>query len=592
MSEKEGKSPQAGSKPVGAAPTAAPASTVAKPPPPPPGKTPPKNPGFVTCTIDGKEVVAKPDTNMIEAALSVGSDIPYYCYHPRLTIAANCRMCLVEVSSSPKLVPACQTPLSEGLVVKTQSGTVKDSQRSVLEFILLNHPVDCAICDQAGECKLQDYYARYDFQPSRLGGPKVLKSKRKVLGPLVVLDQERCILCTRCVRFMNEVPHEPQLGMFGRGSRERIDVFPGAELDSNYSGNTVDICPVGALLNRDFRFRARAWFLSTAASICTGCSRGCNIFVDFFGQETYRYRPRVNEEVNKSWMCDRGRLSYKYVNRERVLTAQLERGADAREATRQEAVELAARKLKAVSHRPELAVVASPVASNEDLLACLALAKEALGAATVYVWGRPDGAGDRLLMTPDKNPNRTGLTWIAQGLGLALRSLPQLIEDLEKGSIRALYAIGADAPTDSAALLAGLRRCELVVMQATNHSPVTQLADVLLPSSTHVEDEGSFANLDGIIQRFRRAYPPVGDSQPHWAWASQLSGQLGLTTMHISAREVFRDLAPRVKQLSAFDWDGAAPMAKAVSGLSPPPAGADGRPPGYREWGVPRVKGI
>jgi len=592
VSEKEGKSPQAGSKPVGAAPTAAPASTVAKPPPPPPGKTPPKNPGFVTCTIDGKEVVAKPDTNMIEAALSVGSDIPYYCYHPRLTIAANCRMCLVEVSSSPKLVPACQTPLSEGLVVKTQSGTVKDSQRSVLEFILLNHPVDCAICDQAGECKLQDYYARYDFQPSRLGGPKVLKSKRKVLGPLVVLDQERCILCTRCVRFMNEVPHEPQLGMFGRGSRERIDVFPGAELDSNYSGNTVDICPVGALLNRDFRFRARAWFLSTAASICTGCSRGCNIFVDFFGQETYRYRPRVNEEVNKSWMCDRGRLSYKYVNRERVLTAQLERGADAREATRQEAVELAARKLKAVSHRPELAVVASPVASNEDLLACLALAKEALGAATVYVWGRPDGAGDRLLMTPDKNPNRTGLTWIAQGLGLALRSLPQLIEDLEKGSIRALYAIGADAPTDSAALLAGLRRCELVVMQATNHSPVTQLADVLLPSSTHVEDEGSFANLDGIIQRFRRAYPPVGDSQPHWAWASQLSGQLGLTTMHISAREVFRDLAPRVKQLSAFDWDGAAPMAKAVSGLSPPPAGADGRPPGYREWGVPRVKGI
>jgi len=592
VSEKESKSPLAGGKPAGAAPAAAPASTVAKPPPPPPGKTPPKNPGFVTCTIDGKEVVAKPDTNMIEAALSVGSDIPYYCYHPRLSIAANCRMCLVEVSSSPKLVPACQTPLSEGLVVKTQSGTVKDSQRSVLEFILLNHPVDCAICDRAGECKLQDYYARYDFQPSRLGGPKVLKSKRKVLGPLVVLDQERCILCTRCVRFMNEVAHEPQLGMFGRGSGERIDVFPGAELDSNYSGNTVDICPVGALLDRDFRFRARAWFLSTAASICTGCSRGCNTFVDFFGQETYRYRPRVNEEVNQSWMCDQGRLSYKYVNRDRVLTAQLGRGSDAREASRQEAVELAARRLKAFSKGPQLAVVASPVASNEDLLACLSLAKEALGAAAVYVWGRPDGAGDRLLMTPDKNPNRTGLRWIAQGLGLALRTLPQLIEGLENASIRALYAIGADAPADSTPLLAALKRCELVVMQATNHNPLTPLADVLLPASTHVEDEGSFANVDGIIQRFRRAYPPVGDSQPHWAWASQLSGQFGLTSMYASAREVFRDLAPRVKEFSAFDWDGAAHMAKGVRGLSPPPAGADGRPPGYREWGVPRVKGI
>ncbi|HXN41788.1 MAG TPA: 2Fe-2S iron-sulfur cluster-binding protein, partial [Myxococcaceae bacterium] len=275
---------------------------------------------------------------MIEAARQAGADIPYYCYHPRLSIAANCRMCLVEVSSSPKLVPACQTPLSEGLAVKTNTGVVKDSQRSVLEFILLNHPVDCAICDQAGECKLQDYYARYDFMPARAGGPKILKEKRKVLGPMVVLDQERCILCTRCVRFMSEVPQEPQLGMFGRGSAERIDVFPGSALDSNYSGNTVDICPVGALLNRDFRFRARSWFLSEAPSVCTGCSRGCSIFVDFFGEETHRYRPRENEQVNKSWMCDQGRLSYKYVNKDRLLTPQLGKGGDSREATRAEAL--------------------------------------------------------------------------------------------------------------------------------------------------------------------------------------------------------------------------------------------------------------
>ncbi|HEX8820540.1 MAG TPA: 2Fe-2S iron-sulfur cluster-binding protein, partial [Archangium sp.] len=275
-------------------PPAAHSGPTGTPPPPaakPAGPPPPKNPGFVTCTIDGKEVVVKPGTNMVEAARMVGSDIPYFCYHPRLSIAANCRMCMVEASNAPKLVPGCQTPLVEGQVIKTNTPKVKEQQRAVMEFLLLNHPVDCSICDQAGECKLQDYYMRYDYRPSRLEGGKVMKNKRKVLGPRVVLDQERCIICTRCVRFMNEIPKEPQLGVFGRGSHERIDVFPGNELNSNYSLNTVDICPVGALLSRDYRFRARSWFLSATPSVCTGCSRGCNTFADWMGQETYRYRP-------------------------------------------------------------------------------------------------------------------------------------------------------------------------------------------------------------------------------------------------------------------------------------------------------------
>ena len=210
-------------------------------------------------TVDGKELVAKPGENMIDAAKKVGSDIPYYCYHHRLSIAANCRMCLVEVSNSPKLVPACQTPMAEGMVIHTSSPRVQEMQRAVMEFLLLNHPVDCAICDQAGECKLEDYYQRHDYRSSRLEGEKLMRAKRKVLGPTVVLDQERCVQCTRCVRFMAEVAREPQLGMFGRGSAEYIDTFPGKQLDSNYSGNTVDICPVGALLNRDC-FRAGAGF--------------------------------------------------------------------------------------------------------------------------------------------------------------------------------------------------------------------------------------------------------------------------------------------------------------------------------------------
>src|SRR5512141_584882 len=243
-----------------APPTAAPP----KPPPGPPAPPPPKNPGFVTATIDGREVVVKPGTTVIEAAKSLGIEIPYYCYHKRLSIAANCRMCLVEMSNAPmgKLMPACQMPVAEGITIKTDTPRVQDQQRATLEFLLLNHPVDCAICDQAGECKLQDYYMKFDQQPSRLDVPKVVKGKRIFLGPLVTLDQERCILCTRCVRFMREVAKDPQLGVAERGAESCIETAPGQPLDNKYSGNVVDICPVGALTSTDFRFRGRVWFMS------------------------------------------------------------------------------------------------------------------------------------------------------------------------------------------------------------------------------------------------------------------------------------------------------------------------------------------
>ena len=303
-----------------------------KPPPGPPAPPPPKNPGFVTATIDGQEVVVKPGMTVIEAAKSVGIEIPYYCYHKRLSVAANCRMCLVEMSNAPggKLMPACQMTVSEGVAVKTDTAKVKDQQRAVLEFLLLNHPVDCPICDQAGECKLQDYYMGFDRQPSRLDIPKVTKGKRVQLGPTVTLDQERCILCTRCVRFMREIAENPQLGVAQRGNESFITTFPGVPLDDPYAGNVVDICPVGALTSTDFRFRGRVWFMSAAASVCTGCARGCNTFLDYLNDVTYRYRPRENDAVNQEWMCDQGRTSYKYLNADRVLVAREGRGAQAR----------------------------------------------------------------------------------------------------------------------------------------------------------------------------------------------------------------------------------------------------------------------
>jgi len=557
------------------------------PPPAPaaPAKPQPKNPGFVTFTVDGKEVVAKPGTNMMEAVKQVGVEIPYYCYHPRLSVAANCRMCMVEVSNAPKLVPACQTPIAEGVAVKTNTAKVAAQQKAVMEFLLLEHPVDCSICDQAGECKLQDYYMRYDFKPSRLTGEKVMKNKRKELGPEVVLDQERCVMCTRCVRFMKEVAEEPQLGVFGRGKHEVIDTFPGQKLDSNYSVNTVDVCPVGALTHKDFRFRARSWFLSAAPSVCTGCSRGCNTWADFFGQDTYRYRPRENEAVNQSWMCNDGRHTYKALNQERVLKNSSGRGAEALVLSAQEAVGAVAAKLKLA---PAVAFLASPTESNESLLAAFAFAKDALKAKAVYVGGRADGEGDDFLLRADKNPNRKGLEAIARAFGLEVKPFAELDKAVSSGKVDALFAVGAEVPVSAAEFAKKAAKLPLFVVLAQNGSPVTAEATHLLGTVSHVEDEGTFTQGDGFTQRFRRAYPARGEAQPVWKWISALRGALGLEGSYGSSREAWKAHAQLVPEFKEFNWDRMAPIAqrRPGTGINPLPTGSDGRPAGFREFNV------
>jgi NADH-quinone oxidoreductase subunit G len=476
---------------------------------------------------------------------------------------------------------------------------VKEQQRSVMEFLLLNHPVDCAICDQAGECKLQDYYMRHDHKPSRLermsgegtSGMKVLRAKRKILGPTVVIDQERCILCTRCVRFMDEVAKEPQLGVFNRGSHEVIDVHPKfGGLTSNYSGNTVDICPVGALLNRDFRFRARVWFLSAAPTVCTGCARGCSVSADFMGQDVYRYRPRENEAINKSWMCDQGRLTYKAFHHSRLLMPVIGRNADAREATNSEAVKYAAMKLKPLAGSVAFAV--APTVSNEDLLSSFAFARDVLQAKSVYVTGRASGAADQLLMMADKNPNRKGLEWIAKGFGLAVKSFADFTAALDKNEIKALYMVGSDVPEDAEVFAKRLGSIEVLVVAAMHESPVTGAAHVQLPASSHVEDEGTFTQEAGITQRVRRAFPPRGEAWPTWKWAAELSRESGTAVAYASSREVFKTLAGTVAELKDFEWDKQTPMNLKNQGISTIPASADGRPPGWREQGVPRIRGI
>jgi NADH-quinone oxidoreductase subunit G len=561
------------------APAAAPPKPAGPPAPPPP-----KNPGFVTATVDGREVVVKPGTTVIEAAKSVGVEIPYYCYHKRLSIAANCRMCLVEMSNAPmgKLMPACQMPVAEGVTVKTDTPRVKDQQRAVLEFLLLNHPVDCSICDQAGECKLQDYYMKFDRQPSRLDHRKVQKGKRVQLGPAVVLDQERCILCTRCVRFMREVAKAPQLGVAERGNESFITTFPGQPLDSPYAGNVVDICPVGALTSADFRFRGRVWFMSSARSICTGCARGCNTFLDYLNDVTYRYRPRENDAVNQEWMCDHGRLTYKGLNQGRVLAAREGRGPQGAAVARAAAVEKAARALERHAKAGTLGVLLSPVASLEDLLAAATVAKDALGVREVFVGGRPDGWHDDFLKRADENPDRKGLELVAQALGLAVRPFADLGTEVSGGKIRGVWAVGAETPDPVATVR--IQGAEDLVVQATNDGPLAQHATILLPAAPHSEADGTFVNFEGRAQRFELAYFPRGEARPHWSLAQDLGKELGLGQRFANAREVFAALGPRLgAALGEFRWD-ALPSTGKRFGLVPLAAGTvDGRLAGNRD---------
>jgi NADH-quinone oxidoreductase subunit G len=562
-------------------------AAAAKPPPPPgpPAPPPPRNPGMVTAVLDGREVVVKPGTTVIEAAQALGIDVPYYCWHKRLSVAANCRMCLVEMSNAPggKLMPGCQAPLSEGVVVKTDTPRVKDQQRATLEFLLLNHPVDCSICDQAGECKLQDYYMQYDAQPSRLDIPKNVKGKRVELGPTVTLDQERCILCTRCVRFMREVAKNPQLGVANRGTRSVITAFPGQPLDDRYAGNVVDICPVGALTATDFRFRGRVWFMSSARSICTGCSRGCNVSLDYLDTTAYRLRPRENQAVNQEWMCDQGRTTYKALNAGRVLAARVGRGAEGRPASRDAALAAAGAALATAKAQGGVAVLLSPVASLEDLLAACHVAKEGLGIAEVFVGGRPDGWHDDFLKKADENPNRRGVEIAAQAYGLSVRPFADLVQAARAGQVKALWAVGGKIPDEAGAL--ALAQLPVLVVQSVNEGTLAAAATVLLPASPHAECDGTFVNFEGRAQRFEAAWHPRGDARPHLALCAGVGRALGLDAPWTAARQVWLALSPRIGGVAQWDfkWDSL-PSVGRRKGQPPLAAGTvDGRLAGQRE---------
>ncbi|MDB4972239.1 MAG: NADH-ubiquinone oxidoreductase chain [Myxococcaceae bacterium] len=496
--------------------------------------------------LDGKEIAFEPGDTIIRAAWRQGIEIPHYCWHPGLTIAANCRMCLVEIKSErpmvmpivawdeaqqayvpagkPKLQPACQMPAVDGQEVFAQSSEVKRAQASVQEFLLLNHPVDCPICDQAGECKLQDYYDAHQATHKRKRTEPVHKVKAERFGDTIVYDGERCVMCTRCIRFNDEVVGDHVLDMRERGNKNEITLSPGRELDHKYTLMNEHVCPVGALTSSDFRFKARVWFLKSQTSICSGCATGCNMFIDFDPRNNtvYRLRPRDNPAQNQYWMCDDGMMTYKAFHEGRVINGRVREGRGAViEVDVSEAIDAAAKLLRSAK-TDKLAVVLSAHGSNEDNLALATLAKQ-LGTDKLYLAALGGWEGDKIIRNADNNPNRAGAQLVAGG---GLKPLGELLADIASGAVESVVALGFHT-AESAQELAPLAGLATVISLTSNEGVLPSLANVVIPIATHAETFGTFVNAKGVAQQFKRAiFPPEG-VRSGWETIDALSLALG-----------------------------------------------------------------
>jgi NADH-quinone oxidoreductase subunit G len=534
-------------------------------------------------TIDGKEVEVPAGTNLIEAARQAGIEVPHYCYHPGLSIAGQCRLCMVDIEKTPRPTIACNTPAADGMVVNTQSDRVLETRKSIMEFHLINHPLDCPVCDQAGECWLQIYYMKHGLYDPRMVDEKVHKPKAVPLGANVILDAERCILCSRCVRFCDEVTGTGELGIFNRGDHSEIGLFPGTTLDGNkYAGNVVDICPVGALTDLDFRFQVRVWYLDTAKSICPGCARGCNIEVHVnrrrphhaAGRRVARLKPRFNADVNRWWMCDAGRYGFKFVDDVSRLVVPWRRDGDrVVELTWDEAIAEVARTLG----EPALGgigIIASPKLPNEDLFAIRRLA-ERLGVQHVGFRVPPPVPGDEddFLIRADKNANTRG----AELMGLD-GDVAAILDAAARGALRCLLVFGHDlfASAWPEERVAEAMSGATVFFVGSNGHRTSARARWVLPATTWVEREGTFTNFQGRVQRFRTAVEPLAGTLPEWEIVGRLLALLGDPPAATRAAHWFRDLAASVDAFGGLTYQTVGDAGQMVrSAAAAPPPGRD-----------------
>jgi NADH-quinone oxidoreductase subunit G len=496
---------------------------------------------MVSLTIEGRQVTAAEGTTILEAAKTAGILIPHYCYHPGLPVAGVCRMCLVEVEKAPKLAPSCATTVAEGQVVHVYSEKSLDARKGVLEMLLINHPLDCPICDQSGECELQDYTYQEGREDSRYREPKRFNPAEDFGGDVIYVPN-RCILCTRCVRFMDDVAHEPTLNVSERGDRALIGKFEGKDLTHPWAANVVDLCPVGALLSKDFLNKARAWELDRTASICPNCTQGCNVIMETRENQIVRMRPRPNENVNAFFMCDWGRLNYRWMNEKNRVEKPMIRTGDGLSATSWEAAIAAA--ARALSGK-KVFVVASPMLSNEALFLLTELMQGGGGAFRVTEGEEAPLTGvEDLALRHERAANVYG----AEKLGF--QKTTDLFGALGKGDV--LVIAGEDlAGVDASAI----SRASDVIVMSPVLPDVAYSASVVLPIANFAEEEGTVTNLRGRVQRFTQARQAPGESRPSWLVLGDLLGAMGKQTNFFLPSEVFAKLSSVNKSFAGLSYD-------------------------------------
>jgi len=509
-------------------------------------------------TIDGVEIEASQGQTVLQAALEHGIYIPHLCYHPRLEIAGNCRMCLIEIEKVPKLQIACGTQVRDGMVVFTKSEKVIEARKAVLEFLLINHPLDCPICDQCGECKLQDYCFEYGRERSRFTEEK---NDYPVLdvGPDISRNMKRCIHCTRCIRFLRDVAGSEELTLSERGHHATVGPYLEKAIESDFSLNLAEVCPVGALTSRHFRFKGRSWLMQKTRTLCAGCSRNCNCWAWTYQGKLLRLTAAENDSVNNCWLCNPGHRTIERVAADdRILSA-----------TRENAIEEAAGKLRAYLKKNEAqrtGILLSARLTNEDAYSIGKLAREVIGTKQLALCpaatdDRPFGPTDRPLpewfIRKDKHPNSRGVADILSGIG-GHEDAQALLNSVASGELRALLIFGGDPVTtfaDDPGVADSLENLEFLMVVDSHETKATGLAHLVVPEATPFEKDGTFTNEAGRLQKLRAVLEPAGSSQPAWRTAQALARHLDARWNFESVSDIDKEIGAKVPGYQKLDYD-------------------------------------